>query len=135
LNWNILYIAKKLLERKCLKCPCMTHLHTLNTSYGQKKGRESKWQFDSQTLKVRNHPYFLVWKWRATYHWKALNEGYNFALDLISIGSLHTKFCTPKVVRIPTLGISRLSLGSLGTKWHLGASPVARHKVYYKGGR
>ncbi len=31
------------------------------------------------------------------------------------------------------MGILGLPLGSLGTKWHLGASSVARHKVYYKG--
>ncbi len=31
------------------------------------------------------------------------------------------------------MGISGLPLGSLGTKLHLGAGPVARHKVYYKG--
>jgi hypothetical protein len=36
-------------------------------------------QFDSQQLKVRNQPDFLVCRWHATYHWKALNEGYNFA--------------------------------------------------------
>jgi hypothetical protein len=27
-------------------------------------------------------------KGRTTYHWKALNEGYNFDLDFISIGGL-----------------------------------------------
>jgi hypothetical protein len=32
-----------------------------------------------------------------------------------------------------TLGISRLPLGSPETKCHLGAGPVARHKIYYKG--
>jgi hypothetical protein len=31
------------------------------------------------------------------------------------------------------MGILGLPLGSPGTKWHLGAGPVARHKVYYKG--
>ncbi len=31
------------------------------------------------------------------------------------------------------MGISGFSLGSLGTKWHLGAGSVARHKIYYKG--
>jgi len=31
------------------------------------------------------------------------------------------------------LRISRLQLGSPRTKWHLGASPVAMHKEYYKG--
>jgi hypothetical protein len=39
----------------------------------------------------------------------------------------------PKVVGVPTLGISRLQLGNPGTKYHLGASHVAMHKVYYKG--
>jgi hypothetical protein len=29
--------------------------------------------------------------------------------------------------------ISRLSFGSPGTKCHLGASPVTKHRVYYKG--
>jgi hypothetical protein len=39
----------------------------------------------------------------------------------------------PQSRGISTLGISRLPLGNLGTKCHLGAGPVARHKVYYKG--
>jgi hypothetical protein len=37
----------------------MTHLDISNTSYGQKKGRESNWQFDSRPLKVKNRPEFL----------------------------------------------------------------------------
>jgi hypothetical protein len=36
-------------------------------------------------------------------------------------------------VGVKTLGISGLPLKSLGTKCHLGAGPVARHKVYYNG--
>jgi len=47
--------------------------------------------------------------WRATYRWKAFHKGYNFALYLISIGVLHTKLWTPKVARIPTMGILGLS--------------------------
>jgi hypothetical protein len=66
-------------------------------------------------------------------HWKFLNEGYNFALDLISIIGLHTKLWVLKITRFPTLGISRLSLGSPGTQWHFGAGPVARHIIYDKG--
>ncbi len=38
-------------------------------------------------------------------------------------------------MKVPTSGISGLSLWSLGTKWHLGAGPMARHREYYKGGR
>jgi hypothetical protein len=40
LDWGVFYIIGKLLERRCLKWACMTHLDIWNTSYGQKKGRE-----------------------------------------------------------------------------------------------
>jgi hypothetical protein len=128
-----LYHWKKLLERRCLKWAHMTHLDTFNTSYGYKKGRESNWQFDSRPLKVKNRSEFLACKWHAKYCWKDLNEGYNFALDLISIRGLHTKLWAPKVAEVPTLGISRVPFGSPGTKCHLGVGLVARHRVYYKG--
>jgi len=111
----------------------MTHLDIQNTSYCQKKGHELNWQFDYWPRKVRNHLNFLVCRWQATYCWKALNEGYNFALDLTSIGGLHTELWAPKLVRVSTLRILGLPLESLEKKWHLGASPVARHKIYYKG--
>jgi len=74
LDWKVLYIIKKLLKRKCLKWARMTHLDIWNTSYGQKKGQESNWQFDSRPLKVGNRPDFLVCKWCATYRWKAFDE-------------------------------------------------------------
>jgi hypothetical protein len=133
LDWDILYIIGKLLERRCLKWDRMTHLNTQNTSYGQKKGHESNWQFNSWPLKVRNLPDFLMCRWCATYCWKDLGEGYNFASDLISIGGLHAKLWVPKVATLPTLGISRLPLGSPRTKCRLGTGLVARYKVYYMG--
>ncbi len=61
------------------------------------------------------------------------DKGYNFALDLISIGGLHAKLRGPKVARVPILGISGLPFGSLGTKCHLDVGLVKRHIVYYKG--
>jgi hypothetical protein len=66
----------------------MSHLDIYNTSYGQKKGRESNWQFDSRLLKVRNRPDLGVFREITTYHWKALKESYKFASDLIPIGGL-----------------------------------------------
>jgi hypothetical protein len=45
-----------------------------------------------------------------------LDKGYNFFLNLISIGGLHKKLWGPKVAGVPTLAISRLPLGSLRTK-------------------
>ncbi len=90
-------------------------------------------QFDSSPLKVKNRPDLLTCRWCAKYFCKAFDEGYNFASDLISIGSLHTKLQAPKVVGVPTLGILGLPLGSPGTKCHLGVGPMAKHKIYYKG--
>jgi len=46
-----------------------------------------------------------VFKWHATYLWKALSNGYNFALDLLSIGGFHTKLWASKVVGVLILGI------------------------------
>jgi hypothetical protein len=111
----------------------MTYLDIWNTSYGQKKGRESNCQIDSRPLKVRNRPDFLACRWCATYCWKSLDEGYNFVLDLIPIKGLHKTLWPRKVVGVPILGISGLPLGSPETKCHLDAGPVASHRVYYKG--
>jgi hypothetical protein len=85
------------------------------------------------TTKNQESPDFLACKWRAKYCLKNLNNRYNFSLDLISIGGLPTKLWASKVTGVPTLGISRLPLGSPRTKWHLGVGPVATHRVYYKG--
>jgi hypothetical protein len=86
------------------------------------------------TKSQKNRPDFLMCRWRATYHWKYFDKGYNFALDLISIGDMHAKLWAPKVVGVLISGISRLpSSQSPETKWHLGVAPMAMHRVYYKG--
>jgi hypothetical protein len=131
--WGVFYINENFLELRYLKWARIAHLDIWNTSYGQKKGRESNCQFDSWPIKVRNQPDFRACRWRATYCWKALNKGYNFALNFISIRGLHEKLWHPKVTRVPTLAISRLPLGSLRTKSHLDVGPVERCRVYYKG--
>ncbi len=60
------------LRLRYLKWALMIHLNPYNTSYGQKKGRESKCQFDSQPLKVNNHPELHACKKHAIYLWKDL---------------------------------------------------------------
>ncbi len=79
-HWKVLYIIGKLLKCRCLKWACVTRLDICNTSYGQKKGRESNWQFDSQSQKVGNWPDFRACRWSAIHRWKDLDESYNFAL-------------------------------------------------------
>jgi hypothetical protein len=116
LHRSVHYIIEKLSKCKCQKWACMSHLDICSTSYDEKKGHESNWQFDSRPLKVRNRPNPNVFRWSATHHWKALDEGYNFALDLIAIGGLHKKLCALKVVGIPIVRISRLHFGAPGQK-------------------
>jgi hypothetical protein len=85
------------------------------------------------TTKRQESPQFPYVQVVCNIPWKALDKGYNFVLDLISIGGLHTKLWGPKVVGVPMLAISGLPLGSPGTKSHLDVSLVERHRVYYKG--
>jgi hypothetical protein len=131
--WRFFYINGKFLKRRYLKWARIARLDMWNTSYGQKKGQKSNWQFDSWPLKVGNRPDFYVCRWRATYYWKALDKGYNFALDLISVRGLHAKLWRLKIAGVPTLAISGLPLGSPGTKNHLDVGPVERCKIYYRG--
>jgi len=93
---NFFYTNGKFLRHKCLNWARMIHLSTYNTSYGRKKGRESKCQFDSWPLKVRYRPELCACRWHATYFWRDLDEGYNFASNFTSIGGLHKISRRPK---------------------------------------
>jgi len=110
--YGVLYIIGKLLEHGCLKWAFITHLDIWNISYGQKKGRESNYQFDSWPQKVRNQPDLLGCREHATYRWKVFNENYNFASNHISIQGLLEKLWGSKVAGVPIGAISRLPLGS-----------------------
>jgi len=73
--------------RKYRKCPRIGHLDICRPSYGQMKGRESNWQFDSRPLKVGNRPLPEVRVGSAIRRWKDLDEGYKFGSDLVAIRS------------------------------------------------
>jgi hypothetical protein len=64
-----------------------------------------------------------VFRLHATYHWKDLKEGYNFASNLITIEGFHAKLWAPKVAKVLTVGIPGLPFESLGTKCHLDVAP------------
>ncbi len=120
---SVLYIIGNVLKCRCTKWPRMSHLDICSISYGQKKGRESNWQFDSRPLKVGNRPNLLGFRQRATYRWNALNEVYNFALDRIAIKGLHNKLCALKVPGVLVGGISGLPRGSPGKEKPFGCRP------------
>jgi hypothetical protein len=85
LHWCVLYINGKVLKCRCPKWTRMGHLDIFSPSYGQKKGQESNCQFDFRPLKVGNQPLPDVASRSATRSWKALDESYNFGLDLVPI--------------------------------------------------
>jgi hypothetical protein len=55
-HWGVLDVIGKVLKRRYRKWPRIGHLGICSPSYGQKKGQESNWQFDSRPLKVGKRP-------------------------------------------------------------------------------
>jgi len=121
------------LKCRCPKWPCMGHLDICSPSYGQKKGRESNYQFDSRPLKVGNRPLLNV-AWRsATRRWKALDESYNFSSDLVPIRVQGEELWASKVPKLQPGRVSGLQLGSPGKKSHSDVAFVVRCRKYYMG--
>jgi hypothetical protein len=127
-HWGVLYTIGKVLKFKCPKWPRMSHLDICSPSYGQKRGRESNWQFDSRPLKVGNRPESDVWRRSATWRWKALKESYKIASDLIPIRGLSKKLWMPKVPRVQTGTVSGLLLESPGKKCHSDVPSVGSYR-------
>jgi hypothetical protein len=96
-HWGVFGVTRKLLKRRYRKWPRIGHLDIYSSSYGQKKGRESNWQFDSRPLKVENRPLPDIRFECATCSWKDLDEGYNFGLDLVAIGLCSRELWPSKV--------------------------------------
>jgi hypothetical protein len=133
LFWCVLYINGKILKRRFPKWPRITHLDICSPSYGQKKGRESNCQFDSRPLKVGNRPLPNVASRSTTWHWKDLDESYNFGLKLVSIWVWGEELWLSKVPGLQPRTVSGLQLGSPGKKNHSDVASTVRRKEYYMG--
>ncbi len=96
-HWGVLGVIGEFLKRRYKKWPRIGHLDICSPSYGQKKGRESNWQFDSRPLKVGNRPLPDLRIESAIRRWKDLNEGYKFGLDLVAIRLCSRELRAPKV--------------------------------------
>jgi uncharacterized Zn-finger protein len=131
--WYIIYINGKVLKCRCPKWPRMGHLDICSPSYGQKKGRESNCQFDSQPAKVRNRPLLNVASRSVTRRWKAFDKSYNFGLDLVLIRVWGEELWTSKVPGLQPRIVSGLQLGSPGKKSHLDVTSAESCRVYYMG--
>jgi hypothetical protein len=100
-HWGVLGVIEKVLKRRYWKCPRIGNSDICSPSYGQKKGRESNWQFDSRPLKVGNRPLPDIRFERATWRSKDLDEGYNFGLDLVAIQLRSRELWRFKVPGVP----------------------------------
>jgi hypothetical protein len=99
----------------------------------QKEGPRVKLVVWLPTTKVGNWLDLSVCRWSVIHHWKALEENYNFALDLIPIRGLSKTLWPCKVPGIQIRTVLRLLLGNLGTKRHLDVSAAERRREYYMG--
>jgi hypothetical protein len=100
LHMSALGVIRKVLKCTFSKWPRIGHLDICSPSYGQKKGRELNWQFDSRPLKVGNRPVPDVRSGSATWRWKALFENNNFGLDLVPIRGWGEELRSPKVLGV-----------------------------------
>ena len=134
-HWGVLGVIGKVLKRRYRKCPRIGHLDICRPSYGQKKGRESNWQFDSRPLKVGNRPLPEVRIGSAIRRSKDLDEGYNFGSDLVAIQTRSRelwRFKVPGARRGDFGTISGLHFGSPGNLCHLDVGAAERRRVYYR---
>jgi hypothetical protein len=133
---DVFFISlEKVLKFRCPKWPRMSHLDICSPSYGQKKGRESNWQFDSWSLKVGNRPAPNVCWGSAIWRWKALDESYNIGLDLVSIGGWGEKLWPSKVPGIQAKTVLKLHFGNPETKKSFGCSLRGVTQSILYGGR
>jgi hypothetical protein len=115
-HWGVLSVIGKVLKRRYRKCPRIGRLDICRLSYGQKKGRESNWQFDSRPLKVGNRPPPDLQIKNATRRWKDLDEGYNFGSDLIAIRLCSRELWVLKVLGLQSGQFRDSSLGVPGKR-------------------
>jgi hypothetical protein len=134
-HWGVLGVIGKVLKLRYWKWPRIGHLDICRPTYGQKKGRESNWQFDSRPLKVGNRPLSDLRIESAICRWKDLDEGYKFGLDLVAIRLCSQELWAPKV---PGLHPGRFR-DNFGTPFResrefvpFGCSPTGRRRVYYR---
>jgi hypothetical protein len=83
-HWGVLHIIEKLSKCRCPKWGRTTHLDIYNTSYGQKKGRESNWQ----SRELTQFPCVQV---ACDMSLESSRQGLQLWFRLIPIGGLHQK--------------------------------------------
>jgi len=129
---GVLSAIEKVLKRRYRKWHRIGHSDICSLSYGQKKGRESNWQFDSWPLKIGNRPLPNVALKSATWRWKALDESYNFDLGLAPIWAWGEELWPFKVSGVSVGTVSGLHFGSPNKMCHLDVASATSRREYYR---
>jgi hypothetical protein len=132
-HWGVPGVVEKILKRRYRKWPRIGHLDICSPSYGQKKGRESNWQFDSRPLKVGNRPLPDLRIESARFPWKRSRRGLQLCFRPRCDQTPQSGVMSSQSPETPTGTISRLQLGSLGKKSHLDVASAERCREYYMG--
>jgi hypothetical protein len=90
---------KKVLKRRCLKCPYIVHLDMICISYDQKNGHESNWEFDSRPQTPWNKGSNEVRIKCVIHHWKDISKGYKILSSHFQNKLDLRKIWTSKVLR------------------------------------
>jgi hypothetical protein len=134
-HWGVLDVIGKVLKRTCRKWPRISHLDICSPSYGQKKGRESNWQFDSRPLKVGNWPPNRECNTSLERSRRRLQVWFRPRHDQTSQSGSYELPKSRDSTRDSFGTISGLQPGSPrspGKKWHSGVGAAESYRVYYR---
>jgi hypothetical protein len=135
-HWGVLGVVEKVLKPRYRKWPRIGNSDICSPSYGQKKGRESNWQFASRPLKVGNRCLPDIRSERATWLGKIstrattsvqISSRSKSAVESYG-GSKFRESCRDNFGTI-----SGLHFGSPGNLCHLDVGAVECRRVYYMG--
>jgi hypothetical protein len=132
LHWGVIGVIGKVLKHRYRKWPRIGHSDICSPSYGQKKGRESNWQFDFRPLKSRES----TSSWRRLEEcdtalessWQELQLWFRICPDL----SLGWGVMAVQSSRSPARIISGLHFGSPNKMCHLDVASATSRTEYYR---
>jgi len=132
LHWGVLSVIGKVLKRRYRKWPCIGNSDICSPSYGQKKGRESKWQIWLPTTKSQESTCSRRPNWECDTalerSWQGLQLWFRPRRDQ----TLQSGVMAVQSSGSPAETISGFHFGSPNKMCHLDVVPMASCKEYYR---
>jgi hypothetical protein len=100
LKLGLRYTIENIFKSKYQNWAHILHLELWVKNCGQKGGRKSNWQFDSQAIKPKKHGSNDLQIEFAIHYWKGLFKVYNFFLVILATQLCMWKLWTCKIARL-----------------------------------